>query len=545
MFNQNQNVPQIPAEQYGRFVGGLIVLAIYIFPVFIGTFLGPFFPLYAGGIYWLKTDRRKYPLKSALVATGVELVVMVLYAAGAKQLFIYMVWANIIGGVFILMRSQPMEAEVLRGTSLTTAKGLQKFLARREAKEIKERGLQPVYPQIQIGGITLPNYLENLSFFFVGSPGSGKTQSILQVLHTLRMRPDWRVICLDRNGELLEQLYQQSDIIFNPKDTRSVGWSHVSENANFETIAAGLIPDNPNEKDPFWSNAARNLISDLYDRTFSNSEVWEVLTTFKMEEIKDFLAGTISARYFEGESGNTAGSVVGTAISNLRFYRDLKKCSTDAAFSFSKWGKNDDPRWVFLPLFEDDSEIFKPLFTTAFELMLRGLLSNEGRKMKTALVIDELGAVGQLRSLPRMLSESRKFGGSAFLGTQTTAQIQEVYGDRVSQILLQGTCTKLILNLRDPDTAEQFAKLIGQQERVDITSGSSNSYSSSGQQSSSSANQQIRETYAVLPSQLQNLPRLEGYLTIADGSPPARVQVTPQSFGRKADRFIPITPVEV
>ncbi|MEO1187157.1 MAG: type IV secretion system DNA-binding domain-containing protein [Cyanobacteria bacterium J06636_27] len=50
----------------------------------------------------------------------------------------------------------------------------------------------------------------------------------------------------------------------------------------------------------------------------------------------------------------------------------------------------------------------------------------------------------------------------------------------------------------------------------------------------------MRETAAVLPSELQNLPSLEGYLVIADGSSPARVKVTPKSYPSDTPRFIPI-----
>ena len=68
----------------------------------------------------------------------------------------------------------------------------------------------------------------------------------------------------------------------------------------------------------------------------------------------------------------------------------------------------------FLPLFEEDSELYKPLYSPAFELLLRGLLSNKQRSIKTVIVVDELGALNQLRSLYRLLSESPKFGGCAF-----------------------------------------------------------------------------------------------------------------------------------
>lgn len=494
----------------------------------VAKFFGPLFPLLIITMRWLPR-RGEYPVKVAAITTAIFIVLALVCGWGG-------LWRlNLILGAGFVLIPQVLTDKVLRGTTLATAKELQRQLVKKEQQQLKSFGLQPITPKLEIGGIILPNYLENLSFGFFGAPGSGKSQSILQVLHTLRQRDDFRVIVLDRNGELMEKLYSEGDVIFNPRDARSVGWSHRSEGAQFSTIAAGLIPDDPKER--FFSDAAKNLIADVYERTYSNTEVWEVLTRFSLEQLKDFLAGTVSMRYFEGESGNTAGSVLATTVNQLRFYQSLAQCPSPAEFSFSKWGRDDDSRWIFLPLFEDDAEAFKPLVTTCFELMLRGLLSNENRRLKTALVIDELGALSQLKSLPRLLSESRKFGGSAFIGTQTTAQMEEIYGERGARIILQGVATKLILNLRDGATAEQFSKMIGVQERIDVTVSKNYSQSNDGGISQS---EQIRETAAVLPSELQNLPPLEGYLCIADGSSPARVKVTPKSYPNLAQRFVPI-----
>ena len=494
----------------------------------VAKFFGPLFPLLVITLWWLPR-RGQFPIKVAAITTAIFLLLAASLGWGG-------VWRlNLIVGAAFVLIPQVLTDKVLRGTTLATAKELQRQLVKKEQQMLKPQGKVPITPKLEIGGIVLPNYLENLSFGFFGAPGSGKSQSILQVLHTLRQREDWRVIVLDRNGELMEKLYSEGDVIFNPRDARSVGWSHRSEGAQFSTIAAGLIPDDPKER--FFSEAAKNLIADVYERTYSNTEVWEVLTRFSLEQLKDFLAGTVSMRYFEGESGNTAGSVLATAINQLRFYQSLTKSPAPAEFSFSKWGRDDDRRWIFLPLFEDDAEAFKPLVTTSFELMLRGLLSNENRRLKTALVIDELGALSQLKSLPRLLSESRKFGGSAFIGTQTTAQMEEIYGERGARIILQGVATKLILNIRDGATAEQFSKMIGVQERIDVTVSKNYSQNNDGGLSQS---EQIRETAAVLPSELQNLPPLEGYLCIADGSSPARVKVTPKSYPTKANRFIPV-----
>jgi hypothetical protein len=350
--------------------------------------------------------------------------------------------------------------------------------------------------------------------------------------YTLRERDDFRVFLLDRNGELLEKFCQGGDVIFNPSDARSVSWSHCVEPIRAETLAAALIPDTD---EPFWGESARALLSDLYERTNAPYQIWDCLSSFSLDELRAFCKGGLSFRYLEND--RTGSSVLSTLVNQARFYRYLSQLNGEQ-FSFTRWGSSEDLRWVFLPLFEEDSELYKPLYSSAFELMLRGLLSNEQRNIKTAIVCDELGALNRLRSLSRLLSESRKFGGTAILGTQTQAQVEKVYGEHDLSILLQGTATKLILNCRDPSTAETFAQVIGQQERRDLVSGSSSSLSGFQMSSGSSTSEQIRETFAVLPSELQNLPKLEGYLKAGDDVSPAKVQVQVQQFLPIAPRLV-------
>ncbi|MCC0178555.1 type IV secretion system DNA-binding domain-containing protein [Waterburya agarophytonicola K14] len=128
-------------------------------------------------------------------------------------------------------------------------------------------------PQLSIAGLRLPHNLEDLGIFCVGSPGSGKTQAIAKLISELKQRPDYRVVCFDRNGEFTANFYnEKQDLIFNPKDKRSLGWSHNWESASNETIAASIIPDH-HHTDKFWSDSARNLLSEIYERTSNKAEI--------------------------------------------------------------------------------------------------------------------------------------------------------------------------------------------------------------------------------------------------------------------------------
>ena len=410
-----------------------------------------------------------------------------------------------------------------------------KVLPFRQLKAIlKKQPRLKKQPQLVIAGLPIPAKLENRGFFMFGSPGTGKTQAISEMTAIIRKRTDFRAIIFDRNGEMLEKFYDPtSDFIFNPFDARSVHWSHVYEKARPETMAAGLIPQE-STKEPFFSNAGRAVMAELFRKTRSNMELWELLIS-DTKILCSFFSGTLAARYLGEEK--TATSVLSTASNYCQFYGCLTQ-PNNKALSFSEWGRGNSPRWIFITLREDESELLKPLYSLIFELMLKGLLSNEHRAMKTAIIIDELGALNQLPSLHRLLSEGRKFLGCPILGTQSEAQMIEIYGSQQTRTILQGIKTKLILGCVDPQTAETMAKIIGKQEYRYLAENHSRSHRSGngGSSRTDSFNEQIRESYAVLPSEIANLPDLRGYLKIAEYCAPIRLK--PKNFPLRARKFV-------
>ena len=409
-----------------------------------------------------------------------------------------------------------------------------KIIPQRQLKALlKKQPKLKHQPQLQLAGMPIPAKLENRGFFVVGSPGSVKTQAISQMIAVLKQRSDFRGIVFDRGGEMLAKFYDSDkDLIFNPFDARSCHWTHVGEPARPETMAAGLIPLQ-STKEPFFATAARAVMAELFRQTQNNRELWELLQS-DTATLSSFLSGTLAARYLGEEK--VATSILSTVANYCEFYASLIE-PQNKALSFYRWGKSDSPRWIFITLRENDTELLKPLYSLIFELMLKGLLSTEERSRKTAIVIDELGALNRLPSLNRLLSESRKFLGCPILGTQTEAQITKIYDKEDTRIILQGTKTKLILNCADPQTAETMAQIIGRQEIVYTTNNISRSSDKNGRGRTLSQNEQLRESYAILPAQLQDLSDLKGYLKIA-GHPASAVKVKVKGFPAIANRFI-------
>ena len=396
-----------------------------------------------------------------------------------------------------------------------------------------------VQHSLSISNICLGEDNESRNIFCIGRPGAGKSQAIAQLLAQAKQRSDFRVIVIDRGGEALKQFYDPStDLIFNPYDRRSVRWSHLHEMQFLpvEAIATSLIPV-IKEEDRFWYEAAQTLLSSIWENASSNAEVAQMLRS-SQQAIHALVNGTAAAQYFGDPK--TATNILSTLNSVVgRPYKILH--DEGQPFSFFDYARSDRPGWLFIPLLEGQAEVLKPFASMAIDLIIRGILSqNPNPKIKTLIVIDELGALQKLPNLHRLLSEGRKYGGSALIGTQTDAQISSIYGSEATRIFLQNTFTKLILGCPDPETSRKMADLIGQQ-RFEEPKISTTRDRHSGQ-TSETISWELREQYVVQPSQIQTLPDLEGYLLFGDDSPVAKVYLSIQDHAQVAEAFLPIDP---
>lgn len=210
-------------------------------------------------------------------------------------------------------------SRILRGARVTSPEELEALLMeRQQQRNLSAQTGDCESPRLQIGGLTIPPYLENLGFFYVGSPGSGKSQTIFSNIKTLLQRDDFRMVIVDRNGEILERSYDPDKfILFNPRDMRSVLWSHRTEQVDFDMLANSLIPAN-NSQEQFWPESAKRLLSSIYSVAQTNSEVYQLLNK-STEELADLIPDHEWLR----DSEKTASCVLATAKAYLNFYKYL------------------------------------------------------------------------------------------------------------------------------------------------------------------------------------------------------------------------------
>jgi type IV secretory pathway TraG/TraD family ATPase VirD4 len=140
-------------------------------------------------------------------------------------------------------------------------------------------------------------------------------------------------------------------------------------------------------------------------------------------------------------------------------------------------------------------------------------------------VVDELDALGAIDGLKDALARLRKFGCRCVLGFQSIAQVSSTYGHGEAQTIVENCANTLILRCSGSENGgtSQFAsRLIGEREilRRQISRGRDRDgtlSARSARRSRSVTDQHVTET-AVMPSELEQLPDLCGYLKSASSA---------------------------
>ncbi len=414
--------------------------------------------------------------------------------------------------------SKNTDGETQRGTSVAHGK--------------KQRGRRD---QITIGGVPVPADIEPTHFLLTGGTGTGKGVSLSAVLATIRERPHDRSVVVDPGGEMMSRFYREGDTVLNPLDARSVSWSPFSEMAaahDADRLAKSMIPDVPSAGDSQqWQLYSQALVGAVLERLMAsgratNKDLLRVLTLDKAEDIEQLVDGLPASTLFDTGAAKMLSSVRGIIGSYLPSYRFLPPDVGTDAFSVRRWVES-GTGWLWIPVRNDMMASMRPLVSAwVGEAVSAALSLPPDSTRRLWLILDELAALGRVQSLSDALTQGRKFGLCAVAGLQTVAQLKEHYGNYGSQVLLSCFSSQLILRAPDPETARWCSDSIGQRHVIRKVSSESQNAGGGGKRES---DQHAIEA-AVLPSELQNLPKLNGFLRLADAPSILRVRLGPQDW---------------
>jgi type IV secretory pathway TraG/TraD family ATPase VirD4 len=443
--------------------------------------------------------------------------ILELARSGNAVLIAAAVMLGLVGCVGLMRRKSPETYK--RGVLVIDGRGSQRRAA---------RGKKSGAEVLTLAGIAIAAADETKHFKLIGTTGTGKSTAIGELLGTALARGD-RAVFADPDGGYLGRFYDRyrGDIVLNPFEANSVRWDLFAEIQNsydVEQLASGLIPSSDDPSSSEWRGYARTFLSAVVRRCHvrgwrDSANLWRLLTMASAEELRPIVSGTPAQPFLDPDNARMFGSirsVTGSAIAAFEYIQAQRA----APFSVREWVRaRTFPGALFIPYQAGQIAALRSMIAAWMRLAIfEAMTQAEGGDQRLWFVVDELDALGAIDGLKDALARLRKFGCRCVLGFQSIAQVSSTYGQSHAQTIVENCANTLILRCSGSENGgtSQFAsRLIGDREilRRQISRGSDReSALSSRVRRSRSITEQLATETAVMPSELEQLPDLCGYL---------------------------------
>jgi type IV conjugative transfer system coupling protein TraD len=382
---------------------------------------------------------------------------------------------------------------------------------------------------ISIGSVPLVKGSETRHLLITGGTGTGKTNCLYHLLDQLKNKNE-QVLIVDTTGSFVSRYYDSSkDVILNPFNNISTPWSPWAEceNSNdFANLAEAFIPQSHSELENYWRTASRSLFSSILQKLRGSEKVSEAARWILYENLPtlcQFLAGTKAASHLDMSSEKTASSVRSVAATFLESLEHLK--DTSSPFSINEWVRKDHPNsWLFLQCMPRERAIMQPLLSAWVSTAIRALISSpQNLKRRLWFIIDELSSLQKVKDLEVLLTEGRKYGGSCALSLQSLAQLENIYGKEVSQIIIGNTATKITFAEQDPEIAARISRAFGESEIQELYEGIS--YGAHESRDSVNLSMHKRNIPTISPTKIHSLKTNQALIKLMGEYPITKIKI--------------------
>ena len=211
---------------------------------------------------------------------------------------------------------------------------------------------------------------------------------------------------------------------------------------DYDALAESFIPSSNSENEGYWRTAAQSVFSALLQKTKdarSTKGLVQLLSYIPLAEMASYLEGTKAYAHIDPNSERTASSIRSVACSFIQSLEYLQ--DTTDPFSISDWVKSDnDDSFLFLCSNTAQRDSLRPLVSTWLSVAIKSLLQMKPDiNRKLWFVIDEMPALQRIKGLETLVAEGRKYGACGLFAIQSPAQLDNIYGWKVAQVIM-GNC---------------------------------------------------------------------------------------------------------
>ena len=409
---------------------------------------------------------------------------------------------------------------------------------------------------LTLAGLKIPAQDETKHFKLIGTTGTGKSTAIREIMSRALARGD-RAVIADPDGGYLQSFYRKDrgDIVLNPFDERSAKWDLFAEITSVydaEQLARSLIPDHDGP-DRSWREYARTFFTSVTRQAHEAGvsdvgELYRLLVAAETAELRTLVRGTPAQPFLDEHNArmfDSIRSVTSSAVGALDYIAQQRT----SKFSIRQWVNQKTPGVLFIPNKAGQIAALRSTISGWLRLAIFEAMNQDDTHAERGdrehrplwFVVDELDALGQIDGLKDALARLRKFGARCILGFQSIAQVSSTYGHGEAHTIVENCGNTLILRCSASEgggTARFASQLIGDREVWRTAMSKSRRVTEIF--GSVTHSRHISMEAAVLPSQVEQLPDLAGYLKYASNPAWQRVRLDAMSAWnqRRAEREV-------
>jgi Type IV secretion-system coupling protein DNA-binding domain len=382
--------------------------------------------------------------------------------------------------------------------------------------------------QITLAGQAIPELDETKHFKIIGTTGTGKSTAIRELLVAALRRGD-RAVIADPDGGYIQEFFDaaRGDVVLSPFARGAARWdlfAEITELQDADQLARALIPDYEGT-DRSWRQYGRTFLASILRQLHRAGEkdlakLYWLLMIAPVDELRELLDLTPAAPFLGSDNGKFFESVRSITAAHVASIEHFARQITGEPLSIRKWvvsGKG----VLFLPYRASEIASLRHAISAWMRLAIFQAMEPKHAEQRLWFIVDELDAMGAIDGLKDALARLRKFGGRCVLGLQSIAQVRGIYGDAEAQTIVENCGNTLILRCSASErggTSEFASRLIGKREIIRPQfSVSRPADSIMGLKDVRTTNHQHTLEDAVLPSEIEQLPDLSGFLKIASG----------------------------
>jgi len=482
------------------------------------------------------------------------------------------IWLIAIGLYAKIFGNEDTKEIYKRGAKKATPEELKKIIE----KDMKAKDKPYFWFGKQL--IPIPSKEVPRNFLFLGKVGSGKTQAIFNEIFGAydskgkKLKKgivDYKqtMIIYDRKPDFTQLLYREDkDFLFDPRDQRALKWNifddilteskEIDENM-LDFVSKVVAPVDADSKSSHFDEQAQGVVKAIFTKIASMKNPSNKLLIDFIQangdgvQLRNALINDSNVIKFglksavvnaltmsNGGLDNQGNSVMATlnkafkGLCRREFY--YSKGNFSVRNFIDTIDEQPDRR-----LFIVNTKEMAGAYTTYFSLFLSlffkiGTTLSQPSNRRIFMLFDEIQSLGSdgnhalgkkiIEELGNFLAESRSYGYSCTVATQSLPQLEKLIKKEGMRELFQHLSTKVLLQYNEPDGSEWLSKFLNEQEIERLKE----SYTQSSRivdmtQDRLQESDEEKLKRVVLPSEFNSLKPLEAFIVIGE-HPVSKIQ---------------------